>query len=71
MKKAMELDYAQIGKIEAMLTSLKLDSNIDQDPFGNSVADKQIKAVLETLKIGCARCTFEAPDFKARIILEN
>lgn len=66
----MKLDYQQIGKIEAILTSLKRDSMNENDSFGNSPADKQIKAIMETLKIFGARFIYEGPDFMARIIID-
>lgn len=66
------INYAQIGKVEAMLTSLKYDSmHLDYDLFGNGKADKQIKAIMETLKIFGMSFVFEGPDFTARIIITN
>ena len=68
----MKLDYTQIGKLEAKLNSLKWDSmHLDYDPFGDGPADKQMKAIYETLKIFGARFVFEGPDFKARIIIDD
>lgn len=68
----MKINYGQVGKLEAMLTSLKWNSmNLDYDPFGNGPADKQIKAIAETLKIFGARFIFEGPDFTARIIIDD
>lgn len=67
----MKLDYRQIGKIEATLTSLKQDSMKNNDPFGNSPTDMQIKAISETLKIFGARFIYEGPDFTARIIIDD
>lgn len=68
----MRISYEQIGKLEAMLTSLKRDSmNLDYDPYGNGPADKQIKAIAETLKIFSARFIYEGPDYTARIIIDG
>lgn len=70
-EEVVKVDYEQVGKVEALLTSLKYDSmNLDYDPFGNSKADKQIKAICEALKIFGARAVFEGPEFKARIIFD-
>lgn len=66
----MNINFEQIGKIEAILTSLKHDSMNENDPFGNSPADKQIKSIMETLKIFGARFIYEGPDFTARIIID-
>lgn len=68
----MKLDQEKIGKLEAKITSLRWDSvNLDYDPFGNGVADKQMKAIQEALAIFGARFVFEGPDFKARIIIDG
>jgi len=67
----ININYEQIGKIEAILTSLKYDSMNEKDPFGNSPADKQIKSIMETLKVFGARFIYEGPDFTARIIIDN
>ena len=67
----MKLDYRQIGKIEAILTSLKQASMKENDPFGNSPADMQIKAISETLKIFGARFIYEGTDLMARIIIDD
>lgn len=68
----MSINYEQVGKVEAMLTSLKWDSDyFDHDAFGNGVADKQIKAINEALKIFGARFIYEGPDFTARIVVDE
>lgn len=66
------INMEQVGKLEALLTSLKWDSmNLDYDPMGRGKADMQIKAIAETLKIFGARFIFEGPDFMARIIIDD
>lgn len=67
----ININFEQIGKLEAILTSLKYDSMNENDAFGNSPADKQIKSIMETLKVFGARFIYEGPDFTARIIIDD